>query len=86
MCVYAYPYPFKTFVRLQVAWILDEEDRKRRHLLLSLGNDGLILVWELDPEQGALKLMKGFRLLTGSVPVGIRISKAKGNAEIGGEN
>lgn len=67
-----------------MTWVLDEEDRKHRHLLLSLGNDGLILVWELVPDQRQLRLVRGLRLLTGSIPRSIRISKAKGNVEIGG--
>ena len=50
-----------------------------------MGNDGLILVWELASEQRELRVMKVFKLLTGSVPRGIRISRAKENVEIGGE-
>lgn len=53
--------------------------------MLSLGNDGKILVWELVSGHKELKVVRGLRLLTESVPRSIRISKAKGDAEIGGE-
>lgn len=65
--------------------MLDEEDRQHRYLLLSLGNDGKVLVWELVSGRKELKVVRGLRLLTESVPRSIRISKAKGDAEIGGE-
>lgn len=69
----------------KVTWVLDEEDRQHRYLLLSLGNDGKVLVWELVPGRKELKTVRGLRLLTESVPRSIRISKAKGDTEIGGE-
>ncbi len=68
-----------------MTWILDQTDRRQRYLLLSMGNDGKILIWELLPGKKDLKLFQGFRLLTESVPRSMRISKAKGSAEIGGE-
>lgn len=68
----------------QVTWILDQESMRRRYLLLSLGNDGKVLIWELVSNQKELKLQRGLRLLTESVPRSIRVSKAKGDAEIGG--
>lgn len=68
-----------------MTWVLDQEDRRHRYLLLSLGNDGKILVWELVSGQKELKAVKALRLLTESVPRSIRISRAKGGAEIGGE-
>lgn len=71
---------------LKVTWILDQEDRRHRYLLLSLGNDGKILVWELVPDHKELRIVRGLRLLTESVPRGVRISKAKGNVEIGGNH
>jgi hypothetical protein len=64
---------------------MDQENRRHRYLLLSLGNDGKILVWELVSGQKELKSVKVLKLLTGSVPRSIRISRAKGDAEIGGE-
>lgn len=63
---------------------MDQEDRRHRYLLLSLGNDGKVLVWELVSGHKELKVVKGLRLLTESVPRSIRVSKAKGNVEIGG--
>lgn len=67
-------------------WILDQENRKHRYLLLSLGNDGKVLIWDLVPGQKELKIVRGLRLLTESVPRSIRVSKAKGNVEIGGKD
>lgn len=67
-----------------MTWILSEEDRRHHHLLLSLGNDGKVLVWDHEPGNKELKIVKGFRLLTESVPRSVRISRAKGSAEIGG--
>ena len=69
----------------KVCWVLDVEERRRRYLLLSLGNDGKVLIWELVGGQRELRLLQGLQLLTESVPRGVRISRAKGDAEIGGE-
>jgi len=64
--------------------VLDQESRHQKYNLFSLGNDGKILVWELKRDNSALHLVKGFRLLTESVPRNYRISKAKGTDEMGG--
>ena len=68
-----------------MTWIVDQEELRERYLLLSLGNDGKVLVWELVSGREDLRVVKGFRMLTESVPRSIRISKAKGSEEIGGE-
>ena len=68
-----------------MTWVLDEEGRHHRHLLLSLGNDGKLLMWEVVSGQRELRPVKAMRLLTESVPRSIRISKAKGDVGIGGK-
>jgi len=64
---------------------MDEEDRRNLYLILTLGNDGKILIWELLSDNKELKMIRGMRLLTESVPWRLCISKAKGNAAIGGD-
>lgn len=51
---------------------------------MSLGNDGKVFVWELVSGRKELTIIKGFRLLTESIPRSVRISKAKGNTAVGG--
>lgn len=71
---------------LQLSWILDLEDRRRhRYLLLSLGNEGKVLIWECQPGQRELKLLKGFRLLTENVPRSLRVGRAKSGGQVGGK-
>lgn len=43
-----------------------------------------MLIWELLSGQKELRLLKGFRLLTESVPRSLRVGKAKGGGEVGG--
>ncbi len=69
---------------LQLSWVVDEESRERRHLLLSLGNDGKVLVWTWEGN-GGVRVVRACRLLTESIPRSIRVSKAKGSTEVGGE-
>ena len=52
--------------------------------MFSLGNDCKVLIWELLSGQKELRLLKGFRLLTESVPRSLRVGKAKGGGEVGG--
>eukprot|EP00731_Ephydatia_muelleri_P020500 Em0013g227a len=66
----------------KVCWVPCEEDQKQRHLLLSLGNDGKVLLWKWVAAE--LQLVNGFRLLTESVPRSLRVSKAKGDDPMGG--
>ena len=71
---------------LQLSWILDLEGRRRhRYLLLSLGNEGKVLIWECQPRQRELKLLKGFRLLTENVPRSLRVGRAKSGGQVGGK-
>ena len=73
-------------LNLKLSWILDLEDRRRhRYLLLSLGNEGKVLIWECQPGQKELKLLKGFRLLTENVPRSLRVGKAKSGGQVGGK-
>lgn len=66
-----------------MCWVPYEEDQKQRYLLLSLGNDGKVLLWKWTAAE--LQLVNGFRLLTESIPRSLRISKAKGDDPMGGE-
>ena len=43
-----------------------------------------MLVWQMSPGSRDLKLVSGFILQTDSVPRSMRLSKARGDAEIGG--
>ena len=73
-------------LNLKLSWILDLEDRRRhRYLLLSLGNEGKVLIWECQPGQKELKLLKGFRLLTENVPRSLRVGRAKSGGQVGGK-
>ena len=72
-------------LQMQVTWILDQEDTHSRYLLLSVGTDGKVLIWEHLEAHKELKLLCGFRFLTDSIPRSHRISKAKGDATIGGK-
>lgn len=68
----------------ELSWILDEESRERRYLILTLGNDGKVLVWACEEGVREVKVVRACRLLTESIPRSIRISKAMGSTEIGG--
>lgn len=68
----------------KVSWMINPEEHKNKPLLLSLGNDGKILVWKHTPEKRELQLMKGSRLLSGSIPRSLRVGRSKGDIEMGG--
>lgn len=78
---------------LQVCWVPapSEQMRRERHQLLSLGNDGKILLWELSREglgkqqQEHLQLLKRMQLRSDGIPRSLRVSKANMDAEMGGE-
>ena len=63
---------------------MDRENSHSHYLLLSVGTDGKVLIWDHPKGQKELKLVYGFSFLTESIPRSLRISKAKGNAVIGG--
>ena len=52
--------------------------------ILSISGDGKVLVWQMSPGSHDLKLVSGFLLQTDSVPRSMRLSKARGDAEMGG--
>ena len=52
--------------------------------VLSISGDGKLLIWQLSPGSHDLKLVSGFILQTESVPRSMRLSKARGDAEMGG--
>ena len=52
--------------------------------ILSISGDGKVLVWQMSPGSHDLKLVSGFILQTESVPRSMRLSKARGDVEIGG--
>ena len=52
--------------------------------ILSISGDGKILVWQMSPGSHDLKLVSGFLLQTDSVPRSMRLSKARGDTEMGG--
>lgn len=53
--------------------------------MLSISGDGKVLVWQMTPGSRDLKLVGGFILQTDSVPRSMRLSKARGDAEMGGD-
>lgn len=69
---------------VQVTWIADHEESRSHFLLLSIGTDGKVLIWDYLEARRELKLLRGFSFLTESIPRSLRISKAKGDAAIGG--
>lgn len=52
--------------------------------ILSISGDGKVLVWQMSPGSHDLKLVSGFLLQTDSVPRSMRLSKARGDTEMGG--
>lgn len=76
----------------QLSWLPDS-DRKGKTHLLSLGNDGKLLIWEWTHEEttrqnfgkvSQLHLLKGFCLKSSSIPQNIRVAKANIKSELGG--
>ena len=63
---------------------MDQEESHSHYLLLSIGTDGKVLVWDYLEAHKELKLLRGYSFLTSSIPRSLRISKAKGDAAIGG--
>ena len=63
---------------------MDQEESHYHFLLLSVGTDGKVLIWDYLEAKKELKLIRGFSFLTESIPRSLRISRAKGDAAIGG--
>ena len=47
---------------MQLSWVVDEESRERRHLLLTLGNDGKVIVWAWEGSRD-MKIVRACRLV-----------------------
>lgn len=67
-----------------MTWIADEEVSHSHFMLLSTGTDGKVLIWDYLEAKRELNLLRGFSLLTESIPRSLRISRAKGDVAIGG--
>lgn len=53
---------------------------------MSAGGDGKILIWWLSQSSKHLKLVSGFLVQTDNIPRNIRVSKARGDSMVGGNN
>ena len=53
---------------------------------MSAGGDGKILIWRLSQSSKHLKLVSGFVVQTDNIPRNIRVSKARGDSLVGGNN
>lgn len=71
---------------LQICWVESpqEERQQRTHRLLSLGTDGLLLLWKWPKQSDQLMVVTGYRLTTESVPRGLRTGRAGGDTVMGG--
>ena len=75
-----------------MCWIpaIGDQMKKERYQVLSLGNDGKILVWELSSDasqkrhQGHLQLLKRMQLRAEGIPRSLRIGRVNMDAEMGG--
>lgn len=67
----------------KVLWSLDPSSKASKYQILSISGDGKVLVWQMSPGSRDLKLVSGFLLQTDSVPRSIRLSKARGDTEMG---
>ena len=70
---------------MQVTWIMDQDESHSHYLLLSVGTDGKVLIWDYVEKSKELRLVQGYSFLTESIPRSLRISKAKGDTAIGGK-
>ena len=61
-----------------------EERQLSPHRLLTLGSDGLLLVWRWAKQSRQLALVSGYRLTAESVPRNFRAGRARGDTLIGG--
>ena len=53
---------------------------------MSAGGDGKILIWRLSQSSKHLKLLSGFIVQTDNIPRNLRVSKARGDSLVGGNN
>lgn len=53
---------------------------------MSAGGDGKILIWRLSQSSKHLKLLTGFVVQTDNIPRNLRVSKARGDSMVGGNN
>lgn len=67
----------------KVLWSLDPSSKASKYQILSISGDGKVLVWQMSPGSHDLKLVSGFLLQTDSVPRSMRLSKARGDTEMG---
>ncbi|KAK2572367.1 Cytoplasmic dynein 2 intermediate chain 2, partial [Acropora cervicornis] len=67
----------------KVLWTMDPSSKASKYQVISISGDGKVLVWQMSPGSRDLKLVSGFILQTDSVPRSMRLSKARGDAEIG---
>lgn len=67
----------------KVLWTLDSSSKATKYQILSISGDGKVLIWQMTPGSRDLKLVSGFILQTDSVPRSMRLSKARGDAEMG---
>ena len=75
-----------TSLPLQVCWVAapQEERGQRSHRVLSLGSDGLLLVWRWPKQSRQLTVVAGYRLTAESVPRSLRAGRARGDTTMGG--
>ncbi|XP_015768459.1 PREDICTED: WD repeat-containing protein 34-like, partial [Acropora digitifera] len=70
-------------IDLAVLWTMDPSSKASKYQVISISGDGKVLVWQMSSGSRDLKLVSGFILQTDSVPRSMRLSKARGDAEIG---
>jgi hypothetical protein len=70
----------------QVCWVgaPQEERQQSPHRLLTLGSDGLLLVWRWVKQSRQLAPVSGYKLTAESVPRNFRAGRARGDTPIGG--
>lgn len=67
----------------RVHWLQDSSSKKKRYNVVSIGSDGKILVWKVDPKKGKLKLITGFVVMAQSLPRSMKVRGVRGDKEIG---
>lgn len=67
----------------RVRWIRDSTTKKKRYNVISVGGDGKILVWKVDPKKGKLRLQDGFVVMAQSLPLSMKVRGVRADKEIG---